>query len=90
MKVEVIDGKLVVSPTTADESRVIFALAAAWSAFESVLYPIMGKAVRYKEGRIPESAHAEVKSFKDYLHLHCPTVMESVDLERCYDEWLTN
>lgn len=90
MKVEVIDGKLVLSPTTADEGRVIFALVAAWSAFESVLYPIMGKAVRYKAGRIPESDQSAVKSFKDYLHLHCPTVTESVDLERCYDEWLNH
>ena len=37
-----------------------------------------------------KSEKAAVKSFKDYLHLHCPTVMESVDLERCYDEWLKN
>lgn len=91
MKVEVIDGKLVLSPTTADEGRVIFALVAAWSAFESVLYPIMGKAVRYKNGHIPpELDQSAVKSFKDYLHLHCPTVTESVDLERCYDEWLNH
>lgn len=55
MKVEIIDGKLVLSPTTADEGRVIFALAAAWTTFESVLYPVMGKVVRYKAGRIPES-----------------------------------
>lgn len=39
MKVEIINGKLVISPIIADESRKIFALYAAWTAFEDVLYP---------------------------------------------------
>lgn len=73
MKVEVIDGKLVLSPTTADEGRVIFALAAAWSAFESVLYPIMGKAVRYKAGRTPESDSSQ----------HNQASIESIDKQQC-------
>ncbi len=49
MKVEVIDGKLVLSPTTADEGRVIFALAAAWSAFESVPLPDYGQSCSLQE-----------------------------------------
>lgn len=73
MKVEVIDGKLVLSPTNADEGRVIFALVAAWSAFESVLYPIMGKAVRYKAGRIPESDSSQ----------HNQASVESIDKQQC-------
>ena len=66
MKVELIDGKLVLSPTTADEGRVIFALAAAWTAFESVLYPVIGEPLRYREGCKTESNSSQLDP--DYEH----------------------
>ena len=50
MKVEIKEGSLVVTPITKDEERLIFALAAAYQAFESVLYPITAQAVRCTEG----------------------------------------
>lgn len=47
MKVEIEDGRLIVTPITEDDSRIIYALAAAYTAFDAVRYPIMGEAVRY-------------------------------------------
>lgn len=42
MKVEIRDGNLIVSPTTIDEERTIFAIAAAYQAFVHVRWPAIG------------------------------------------------
>ena len=46
MKVEIIDSKLVVTPVTCDEETEIYALAAAWAAYQSVRFPINGEPLR--------------------------------------------
>ena len=46
MKVEIEDGRLIVTPITEEDSRIIYALAGAYAAFDAVCYPIMGEAVR--------------------------------------------
>ena len=35
MKVEIEDGRLIVTPITEEDSRIIYALAAAYAAFEN-------------------------------------------------------
>lgn len=40
MKVEIQDGRLIVTPITVEEERIIFAMAAAYAAFESVRFPV--------------------------------------------------
>lgn len=40
MKVEIEDGRLIVTPITEEDSRIIYALAAAYAAFDAVCYPI--------------------------------------------------
>ena len=37
MNVEIIDKRLVVTPTTHDDVRLIYAIAAAWTAFDAVI-----------------------------------------------------
>ena len=46
MKVEIEDGRLIVTPITEEYSRIIYALTAAYAAFDAVCYTIMGEAVR--------------------------------------------
>lgn len=50
MKVDIEDGRLIVTPITEEDARIIYALAAAYAAFDAVCYPIMGEAVRCTEG----------------------------------------
>lgn len=49
MKVEIDNGRLIVTPITRDEEKLVFAMAAAFAAFEAVAYPITGEAVRCNE-----------------------------------------
>lgn len=49
MKVEIENGRLIVTPITREEERIVFAMAAAFAAFEAVAYPITGEAVRCNE-----------------------------------------
>ncbi|WP_410098399.1 hypothetical protein [Sutterella wadsworthensis] len=58
MKVEIEDGRLIVTPITEEDSRIIYALAAAYAAFDAVCYPIMGEAVRCTEGDSAQSSDA--------------------------------
>lgn len=46
MKVEIIDSKLVITPVTLGEEKKIFALAAAWIAYQSVVDPVTGEPLR--------------------------------------------
>ena len=48
MKVEIRDGNLILSPTTIDDERTIFALAAAYQAFRHVQWPAIGLGPRSK------------------------------------------
>ena len=57
MKVEIEDGRLIVTPITEEDSRIIYALA-AYAAFDAVCYPIMGEAVRCTEGDSAQSSDA--------------------------------
>lgn len=56
MKVDIEDGRLIVTPITEEDSRIIYALAAAYAAFDAVCYPIMGEAVRCTEGDSAQSS----------------------------------
>lgn len=56
MKVEIKDSRLIVTPITLEEERIVFAMAAAFTAFESVVFPITGQAVRCNEGDSVQSA----------------------------------
>lgn len=49
MKVEINDGRLIVTPITREEERIVFAMAAAFTAFEAVAYPITEQVARYNE-----------------------------------------
>lgn len=55
MEVEIIDRKLVITPLTLDELQELYALAAAWTAFMSVMRPISGEPLRCNEEDIAES-----------------------------------
>lgn len=55
MKVEIKEGALIMTPVTEKEERLIFALAAAYQAFNSVLYPVTAQAVRYTEDSSTQS-----------------------------------
>lgn len=48
MKLEIRDGNLILSPTTIDDERTIFALAAAHHAFRHVQWPAIGLGPRSK------------------------------------------
>lgn len=56
MKVDIEDGRLIVTPITEEDARIIYALAAAYAAFDAVCYPIMGEAVRCTEGDSAQSS----------------------------------
>ncbi len=43
MKVEIEDGRLIVTPITEEDSRIIYALAAAYAAFDAVLLSDHGR-----------------------------------------------
>lgn len=45
MKVEIENGRLIVTPITRDEEKLVFAMAAAFAAFEAVASPVTGEAV---------------------------------------------
>lgn len=45
MKVEIDNGRLIVTPITRDEEKLVFAMAAAFAAFEAVASPVTGEAV---------------------------------------------
>lgn len=49
MDVEIIDKRLVVTPTTHDDVRLIYAIAAAWTAFDAVICPVSGEPLRCNE-----------------------------------------
>ena len=49
MKVEIENGRLIVTPITRDEEKLVFAMAAAFAAFEAVVSPVTGEAVRCNE-----------------------------------------
>ena len=49
MDVEIKEGRLIVTPDTLDEERKLFALAAAYKAYEAVMLPIRGEPLRYTE-----------------------------------------
>lgn len=55
MLIEIIDTKLVVTPVTLDEVTEIYALAAAWTAYQTVINPISGEPLRCNEGDTSES-----------------------------------
>ena len=57
MKVEIEDGRLIVTPITEEDSRIIYALAAAYAAFDAVCYPIMGEAVRCTDDAFTDFCH---------------------------------
>lgn len=46
MKVEIENGRLIVTPITREEEKLIFAMAAAFAAFEAVVSPVTGEAIR--------------------------------------------
>lgn len=52
---EIIDRKLIITPSTLDEVTEIYALATAWTAFMSVISPISGEPLRCNEEDISES-----------------------------------
>ena len=49
MKGESDNGRLIVTPITRDEEKLVFAMAAAFAAFEAVVSPVTGEAVRCNE-----------------------------------------
>ncbi len=56
MKVEIEDGRLIVTPITEEDSRIIYALAAAYAAFDAVLiaasaYAQAINAASFREGK---------------------------------------
>lgn len=55
MNVEVKEGRLIVTPDTLDEERKLFALAAAYKAYEAVMFPICGEPLRCNEDDKTES-----------------------------------
>lgn len=55
MDVEIIDKRLVVTPTTHDDVRLIYAIAAAWTAFDAVICPVSGEPLRCNEDGTAES-----------------------------------
>ena len=55
MNVEVKEGRLIVTPDKLDEERKLFALAAAYKAYEAVMLPICGEPLHYNEGDNTES-----------------------------------
>lgn len=65
MKIEVTDGKLVVTPISKDERPIIYALAAAWATFENVLYPVIGEALRCTQDDMPESGSSHRRQAKE-------------------------
>ena len=64
MKVDIEDGRLIVTPITEEDARIIYALAAAYAAFDAVCYPIMGEAVRCTEGDSAQSSDATTSSIR--------------------------
>lgn len=56
MDVEIIDKRLVVTPTTHDDVRLIYAIAATWTAFDAVICPVSGEPIRCNEDGAAESA----------------------------------
>lgn len=84
MKVELVDRKLVLSSITAEGGRAIFALAAAWKAFENFRNPITDKAVRYKEGRIAES---KIEIVNNKLFITPLTAEEERTILALYAAW---
>lgn len=59
MKVEILGSALVITPTTTDEERLIFALAAAYKAFDSVAFPVTAQAVRYNKDDKSQLDHVQ-------------------------------
>lgn len=55
MDVEIKEGRLIVTPATLEEERKLFALAAAYKAYEAVMLPISGEPLRYNVGDSSES-----------------------------------
>ena len=55
MDVEIIDKRLVVTPTTHDDVRLIYAIAAAWTAFDAVICPVSGEPLRCNKDDTAES-----------------------------------
>lgn len=47
-----------IDETAEEDARIIYALAAAYAAFDAVCYPIMGEAVRCTEGDSAQSSDA--------------------------------
>lgn len=46
MKLEIIDSKLVLTPVTRVEEKEIYAIAAAWSAYQAVRFPDGGEQMK--------------------------------------------
>lgn len=63
MDVEIIDKRLVVTPTTHDDVRLIYAIAAAWTAFDAVICPVSGEPLRCNEDGTAESELPGVSGF---------------------------
>lgn len=55
MNIEIIDRKLIITPDTLDELTKIYALAAAYTAYNSVIYPVSGEPLRCTEACTSES-----------------------------------
>ena len=56
MKVEIENGRLIVTPITRDEEKLVFAMAAAFAAFEAVASPVTGEVVRCNEDDSEQSS----------------------------------
>lgn len=71
MEIEIIDTKLIITPVTADEVKHIYALAAAWTAYDSVMNPISGEPLR-EEGLASarSSGASETKQSNGKWHIH--------------------
>lgn len=56
MIVEITKGQMTVKASVKSEERLLFAMAAAWQAFDAVMSPVIGEAVRYTEDCKTESS----------------------------------
>ncbi len=65
MKVEIKDNSLVITPITTEEERLIFALAAAYQAFDSVAFPVTAQAVHCIEDDKIQSALSQPHQEKE-------------------------
>lgn len=78
MNVEVKEGRLIVTPYTPDEERKLFALAAAYKAYEAVMIPISGEPLRYNEDC--QNDKEEIKRGDTLLLKKLPQRINNTDL----------